>query len=88
MLEYINSDEMISIDEVENEYSGCKYLLVDVNNDFSNFKGKLYCVSRSHDSFEELCNEDRRLTNSGRTTALLGIYDNYSACVAQHMLEM
>lgn len=85
MLEYIKSDEMVSINDVEDKYDGCMYLLVDVNNDF---KGKLYCVSYSHDSYEELCAEDRKMVHSGRATALLGIYDKYSACAAQCMLDV
>lgn len=87
MLEYPKRDEIVSVNDVDNRYPGCMYLLVDVNNNFSDFRGRLHCVSHSPDSFDELCDEDRKMTHSGRTTAMLGIYTNYTACAAQYMVE-
>lgn len=75
-LEYIVRNKMERCDDIEVEFPGCMYLVIDINNDIENLMGKLYCVSHSRDSYKELCDVDSDLYNQGHSTAMLGIYDD------------
>ncbi len=84
MLEMIKSTEIVSANAVRKKYPNCHYILTDVNDDLCDLKGKLYCVSYSHDSYRELCEIEDRLEAEGVKCAELGIYDDGYAIGLQH----
>ena len=87
MLEFIKRDAMERCEDIEDEFSGCMFIVIDINNDFSNLKGKLYCVSRSSDSYEELEDVGKDLCNQGYDIAVLGLYTNVCAPGLQCVIE-
>lgn len=87
MLEMIKSDEMVSVNEVADKYEGCKYLMVDINYDMDDLRGKLYCVSSSKSSWDEICKVSEQLEDAGKEVAILGIYADGYACGLQYKMD-
>ncbi len=74
MLEYLKRDKMERCEDIEKEFENCMYIIVDTNNDIENLMGKLYCVSHSSKSFEEINAVFDKLWAQGRDVSLLGLY--------------
>lgn len=74
MIKMINSDNMESADVLTHEYYGCQYILIDINESIEDLQGKLYCLSTSADSDDELCSIADDLLEQGKKIAVLGVY--------------
>lgn len=87
MLEYIKRDKPESCDALEDEFPGCMFIVVDINDDLENLVGKLYCVSHSSSSYKELRSASKELYLQGRHIAVLGLYKDAWAPGLQVVVE-
>lgn len=75
MLDYVNSDKLEYISDVRNRYEGCKVLMINMDiSDMENIQGIVCAVSRSRDSFDELCDLKGKFAEQGVLTMILGSY--------------
>ena len=78
MLEYVqNNSEFEYKDDVIKKYPDCKVLLTDVDiSDIEHIRGIVYAISRSADSFDEICELSDEMGKK-RLTMIVGSYNNY-----------
>ena len=83
MLQVLDEKIQRTPEDVEREYSNCKYILKDYG-DIQNPNGFIYCVSDSNDTFDEICQMIYDLTKDGVQCMLLGSYNNGGAVGVQY----
>ncbi len=87
MLEMINSNQFQTTTEIELKYPGCKYILTDIGGDHVTVTGKLYCLSNSSDSWEELIELSKQVEMAGKDCSIFGSYRNGFAYGLQYVIE-
>ena len=86
MLEMINDSKIWKPIDVQNVYKNCKYILVDYNN-LEDIKGRLYCISKSKESFKEITRLNFELSKKGIKSILMGSYNDGGAIGVQYEVK-
>lgn len=73
MLNVLREDVFETPKEIEQRYPRCKYIFVDFT-DLNNLRGRLYAVSDSASSYDELCALSNRLSDEGTNSCIMGEY--------------
>ena len=85
MLKKINDLQELSLSAAREQYPKSKIIFVITDmTDMSDIQGKVFMVSDSDDSFDDLCMEDRKLRDQGMQTIIAGSYENGGAIDVQY----
>ncbi len=74
MLKIIKDNDLIPVYDAENKYRNCNILLIDTEKKNNSLYGKVYAVSDSVDSHNELLDLESSLIDKGTKTILAGEY--------------
>ncbi|MBR1738110.1 MAG: hypothetical protein IJ736_14040 [Firmicutes bacterium] len=78
MLRILDCEEVVHLNSIRDNYPDSKilFLITDMS-DMSDIKGKVYAVSESRESFDEICELSTRLLKEKSTqNVLIGNYKN------------
>ena len=64
MLKILDEKEERSEEEIEKQYKGCMFILVNYI-DLQNPRGYLYCISTERDSYHDICKKADELEMKG-----------------------
>ena len=73
MLKIIDSKDTISTDSALDLYPDCKIVMTDF--DYDKLSGRVYAISTSQDTAEELTSVRLALEDEGKSTASFGHYE-------------
>ena len=77
MIELVDSSKVEPIDDIREAYPNFKVLLTNVDfSDMSHIGGSVYKISKSSDSFRDLCVEREELEREGASVMIIGSYNN------------
>ena len=86
MLKILNEKVKKTPEDIEREYSNCKYILINYG-DLQDPAGYLYCISESADTFDDISREIYNLTKKATQCMLLGSYENGGAVGVQYEIK-
>lgn len=73
MLKILDEKEERSEEEIERQYKGCMFILINYT-DLQNPRGYLYCISTERDSYHDICRKADELEMEGIPCILSGNY--------------
>lgn len=73
MIKIIDSKDIITDAEARDLYPGCKIVMTDF--DYDKLSGRVYAISTSPDTADDLAKVRFALEDEGKHTALLGHYE-------------
>lgn len=75
MLKYIKSNKVEPIENIRNRFDGCKVLVIELDEtDVTHLQGKVYAVSETVESYDEIYAAQRNLAQRGVTSTIVGCY--------------
>ena len=88
MLEYVKSEVAENLEDVYTKYPKCMFVVLDMNDDWHGTTTvKVYAVSRSDESYIELCELNKELFNKGFNSSILGDYEEGYVLNVQYFSE-
>lgn len=87
MLEMIKSSELERASAIERRYPGCMFIMTDLDtSDMCDPSGRLYCVSRSDETYKELMDAYRAIGRRDGSTCVSGLYKRCFAAGLQFVI--
>lgn len=88
MLKKVDNNRILSLNSAREQYPKSKilFLITDMS-DMSDIQGTVFMVSDDNTSFNELCDENDKLTEQGKQTIIIGSYENGGGIGVQYELQ-